>query len=1187
MFGNSSAKKSDLDNSSPSTQQTSANSSDDPRPEVTSVSQNSSVLPLNSPHDAIINQIDNEVGKLQDASGPGQTSPAKLRNRELPENLYDPFDGQSVGVMVPGEFGEEEDDLWTHLAEIRNLQSDVARMHAQMERLGENDRFYAPEETGEEETVNVGDETKAEKTAEFTKLSDRFSVRKEAIDAIMQKLQTLSKSINDFHSSRAPVFRSLSSPVPREAGSNAEKPGAASTRTDRDVGSSMPSNNVLSASLKDSPNSMSRALADPPEQTRTKLFGEDIVQRIDDPSNSSTYGIVMRCWHDSDDMQIQGPTMDPLLRPLKRGEVGVSFFPNNMREILPESSFRLLDRPMQAGDLCKRSFEDVQSAVVTDVHVRFKGSLKVAHAVSRIKLEDWKSVDDIKEFDDIAVGDFVVYNDWVGQIQEFFDESVIQTSDGSLVRLPEISAHLVVGERGPDILPAPPEQGIQGIISYFMGELRPSSDDLVVSVKHTVCAVAWMAVNQSLTPEEASKRNRPKQFWYGKDISQLTLLRGINDQLPRVGDRLILKSVPEHVLTVHGQEDQKAGAIRVETFVICETETTVDLLWQNGSSERARSTELIPYLNPDEYDCWPGDHVIWKTEDERHGAVVQSVNASERTAQIVLYSGRREVVSVLELDTHGAASSGSNPQEAFGVRRGDLVFIHREGDTNGCLKPMVPSIGELEPWIHEVPFEDEETGELSGWRKELDRIGRMIAQKHEPAEGDKIRRPEPGRCEIDWFGEVTNLRLDGVVKVTLLDLRKVDVPLERISRLRDGLEQLEDLWGDELSDSHSVYDPLHDDEGTYEVQTEDGRWQQFDDGSEEDWVDEDVDETLSDLEDVADSMEVDEITTPDTVIHGNGVVPGAWPSPGEGADNIQPQASSTPRPECPEITRMTTDIIRKQLPIEPSWKRFDILPSAPPDHAFFETTADQPSRQFMARLSKEYRALSTSLPESIIVRTYEDRTDLLRSLIIGPENTPYEDAPFVIDWKLDGNFPQSPPIAHFHSWTNGNGRVNPNLYEEGKVCLSILGTWAGDRSESWNPARSSLLQAFVSIQGLVLVKEPWYCEPAYEKLRGTTEGKVNSRLYNEKAYVLSRGFVRRALEVPVGGLEDVIKDIYITRGKLAKVITSAHSLIEKSRITKESEDDNGELAVPRLTGGGIIPLTRILDKLEVLSDVPS
>ena len=60
--------------------------------------------------------------------------------------------------------------------------------------------------------------------------------------------------------------------------------------------------------------------------------------------------------------------------------------------------------------------------------------------------------------------------------------------------------------------------------------------------------------------------------------------------------------------------------------------------------------------------------------------------------------------------------------------------------------------------------------------------------------------------------------------------------------------------------------------------------------------------------------------------------------------------------------------------------------------------------------------------DSILVRTYEDRSDLLRSLIIGPENTPYENAPFVIDWMLDANFPQTPPIAHFLSWTNGNGR---------------------------------------------------------------------------------------------------------------------------------------------------------------------
>lgn len=57
-----------------------------------------------------------------------------------------------------------------------------------------------------------------------------------------------------------------------------------------------------------------------------------------------------------------------------------------------------------------------------------------------------------------------------------------------------------------------------------------------------------------------------------------------------------------------------------------------------------------------------------------------------------------------------------------------------------------------------------------------------------------------------------------------------------------------------------------------------------------------------------------------------------------------------------------------------------------------------------------------------MVRAYEDRADILRCMIIGPENTPYEDAPFVIDWLLNSDFPISPPVAHFHSWTNGNGR---------------------------------------------------------------------------------------------------------------------------------------------------------------------
>lgn len=40
-----------------------------------------------------------------------------------------------------------------------------------------------------------------------------------------------------------------------------------------------------------------------------------------------------------------------------------------------------------------------------------------------------------------------------------------------------------------------------------------------------------------------------------------------------------------------------------------------------------------------------------------------------------------------------------------------------------------------------------------------------------------------------------------------------------------------------------------------------------------------------------------------------------------------------------------------------------------------------------------------------------------------------------------------------------------NLYEDGKVCLSILNTWEGERNEAWSAARSSILQgALIVVQ---------------------------------------------------------------------------------------------------------------------------
>ena len=67
--------------------------------------------------------------------------------------------------------------------------------------------------------------------------------------------------------------------------------------------------------------------------------------------------------------------------------------------------------------------------------------------------------------------------------------------------------------------------------------------------------------------------------------------------------------------------------------------------------------------------------------------------------------------------------------------------------------------------------------------------------------------------------------------------------------------------------------------------------------------------------------------------------------------------------------------------------------------------------------------------------------DLFSVMIVGPAKTPYEDGLFAFDVQLPANFPSLPPVFHYLSYCNE--RLNPNLYEDGKVCVSLLGTWSG------------------------------------------------------------------------------------------------------------------------------------------------
>ncbi|KAL0279305.1 UNVERIFIED_CONTAM: hypothetical protein PYX00_000896 [Menopon gallinae] len=233
---------------------------------------------------------------------------------------------------------------------------------------------------------------------------------------------------------------------------------------------------------------------------------------------------------------------------------------------------------------------------------------------------------------------------------------------------------------------------------------------------------------------------------------------------------------------------------------------------------------------------------------------------------------------------------------------------------------------------------------------------------------------------------------------------------------------------------------------------------------------------------------------------------------------------------------------------------FSIMANAPNSHKYKLTMCQisEPAL-FFKTLKKELTLLKTSLPPGIWVKGFEDRTDLYSVMIRGPEKTPFEDGLFVFDFQLPSDYPRTPPLCHYLSYCSD--RLNPNLYEEGKVCISLLGTWSGKGTELWTP-NSNLLQVIVSFQGLILVNEPYFNEAGYEKQKGTQQGHENSRMYNEMAILKLVQAMTKMVVHPPEVFKDEIKQHFAQCsnrfiGRLQKWLDISEKYI--AGLNKESE----------------------------------
>jgi ubiquitin-protein ligase len=129
------------------------------------------------------------------------------------------------------------------------------------------------------------------------------------------------------------------------------------------------------------------------------------------------------------------------------------------------------------------------------------------------------------------------------------------------------------------------------------------------------------------------------------------------------------------------------------------------------------------------------------------------------------------------------------------------------------------------------------------------------------------------------------------------------------------------------------------------------------------------------------------------------------------------------------------------------------------------------------RLLKDVRTIvKNPLTDNGIYYIHDDE-DMLKgyAMIVGPSDTPYFGGYYFFEFDYPYDYPFSPPKVTYKT-NDGLTRFNPNLYKCGKVCVSILNTWTGDK---WSACQtiSTILLTLCSL----LNEEPFLNEPGQTK----------------------------------------------------------------------------------------------------------
>ncbi|XWS62629.1 hypothetical protein CRYUN_Cryun06bG0027400 [Craigia yunnanensis] len=607
------------------------------------------------------------------------------------------------------------------------------------------------------------------------------------------------------------------------------------------------------------------------------------------------------------------------------------------------------------------------------------------------------------------------------------------------------------------------------------------------------------------------------------------------------------------------RKDKKAKT-KVDNFeralLIVNSRTSVDVAWQDGTVEHGvDATTLIPIETPGDHEFVAEQYVVEKASNDgddayepRRVGVVKSVNAKERTACVKWLKpvaraedprefDKEEIVSVYELEEHP-----------------DYDYCYGDVVVRLPLASVSTQAASGEGFIKEPK-------QVNG-SKEVKKDFKNLSGSNK-VDGASLNEASMDFIDLSWVGNITGLR-NGDIEVTWADGMVSTVGPQAIYVVgRDDDESI--AAGSEVSDDAASWETVNDDEmdalenaqEDLEPQNASSIISEVEEGMENNsgrnaalslplaafgfvtrlasgWFSgrrKNVDPIDLDSEGENEHQLEGRDSSYESSSHKSNVLDNSIGESvyGKGKEHVEAKAhkhSLSVDGLC-NLRIEESDSKTGDEDDACGFKRFDTAKD-PLDHYFLGANEqNNTGRKWLKKVQQDWNILQNNLPDGIYVRVYEDRMDLLRAVIVGTYGTPYQEGLFFFDFHLPPEYPDVPLSAYYHS---GGWRINPNLYEEGKVCLSLLNTWTGRGNEVWDPLSSSILQVLVSLQGLVLNAKPYFNEAGYDKQVGTAEGEKNSLAYNENSFLLNCKSMMYLMRKPPKDFEELVRDHFRRRG---------------------------------------------------------